>query len=567
MSVFDAKNDKRMDEILFIVKLLSLFFSAIAYFRFFTKTFSKSAGSNPYSARNDIMFVLMILIAVYVLWVFFDKKEKQSNNLIYKIAQPVIFILFFLGAILVTGGYKSNFKYLFLFLIVSYTIEWGLRGGTIIAAVSSTVVLVLDLIFVPHNNGLNYYFEDDISLIGLFFIISWTIGYYVKIERDHIEKLNSLIIKDGLTDLYNHRYFHEFLQISISKAIREDKPISLLLCDMDYFKQYNDVHGHQMGDSLLKNVAKFLNENLDEKHYSFRYGGDEFAVMLLDTDSDEAYRIGEEIRNKFSNHHFEGQEYMPNENITLSIGIATFNKDNADHIDLLRAADEALYKAKYFRRNRVEAYTSLLDDLHLREEKNEDNAKTIASIKTLISVINSRDQFTFSHLQRVVSYCEVIADDFGLSDYDKKILLYGAYMHDIGKIDIPKEIMMKVGKLTAEEWNELKLHPTIGAGIINKIESLKDVIPLILEHHERYDGNGYPGNIPGEKINYLARILTVVDSYDAMTSSRPYQIRKSFQEGLDELQRCSGTQFDPVIVDKFITSIEKMKLSEMENIG
>jgi len=136
-------------------------------------------------------------------------------------------------------------------------------------------------------------------------------------------------------------------------------------------------------------------------------------------------------------------------------------------------------------------------------------------------------------------------------------------MHDIGKIDIPKDVMMKIGALTADEWKELKLHPAIGTGIIQKIGSLKEVMPLILQHHERFDGYGYPNQLTGEQTDYLSRILSVVDAFDAMTSSRPYQVIKSFQEGFAELRRCSGTQFDPQIVETFITSIEKLNLSEL----
>jgi len=562
MSNAEKNKEKRIEGILFMIKFLSLFFAAIGYFRYFIKEFPTREQSQIFNSVNTAT-VFLFLTTVFFLWIFFDRKEKQGLSKLYQIAQPSVFMIFFLGAILLTGGYTSNFKYLFLFLIVSYTIEYDLKGGVIIAAISSAIVLALDLLFAPRV-GVNYYFEDDISMVGLFFIIAITIGYYVKIEREHIDKLNSLVIKDGLTGLYNHRYFHEYLQDCLLDSVKKDQPLSLFLCDMDYFKQYNDVHGHQMGDQLLKNVAEFLTNNLDMKHFVFRYGGDEFAVVLPNTTNEEAYRIAEKIRNAFSNHHFDGQEYMPNENITLSIGVSTYNKESADHIDLLKAADEALYKAKYFRRNRVEAYTSILDDLHKQEGNHEDDAKTIASIKTLISVINSRDQFTFSHLQRVVSYCEAVANDFHLTEEQKKTLLYGAYMHDIGKIDVPKEIMMKVGALTVDEWAELKLHPAIGTEIIQKIESLNGVAPLILQHHERFDGTGYPNQLDGTQTEYLSRILTVVDSFDAMTSSRPYQVRKSFQEGLAELRRCSGTQFDPQIVETFIASVEKMNLTGLD---
>ena len=143
-----------------------------------------------------------------------------------------------------------------------------------------------------------------------------------------------------------------------------------------------------------------------------------------------------------------------------------------------------------------------------------------------------------------------------MSEEDKRTLMYGAYMHDIGKINIDKNVLMKTGKLTDEEWAALKRHPVDGANVIQNIDSLKSVMPLILQHHERYDGRGYPYGLKGEEIDPLARILSVADSFDAMTSNRPYQPRKTYEEAYAELRRCAGTQFDPEIAISFIHIIQ-----------
>jgi putative nucleotidyltransferase with HDIG domain len=187
----------------------------------------------------------------------------------------------------------------------------------------------------------------------------------------------------------------------------------------------------------------------------------------------------------------------------------------------------------------------------------------MTSIRTLISVINSRDKFTYTHLQRVAAYCRQFADDIGLNEEDKRQLCYAAYIHDIGKIDVPKEIIGKTGKLTQEEWEILKTHPAIGAEMIKNVENLDKVYDIILQHHERYDGKGYPNGIMGTETSYLARVLTVIDAFDAMTSERPYQERKTFAEGIAELNRCKGDQFDPDIVDKFVDSISNKGLAEL----
>lgn len=559
MSGIESIKQKKVYEILFLVKLASLLFAVIAYFRYFVKDETQNNQIQFFNYIN-ITTVLLILTITYLLWIFFERKSERDNNVFYRFAQPGIFILFYSGAIYFTGLYESSFKYLFIFLIVSYTIERGLKGGLIIAGISSSLIFAMDLMLAP-KSGVNYYLEDDLSLIGLFFIIATTVGYYVNLEREHIRHLNALVNQDTLTGLYNHRYFHECLTTSLKTARTNKRALSLLMCDMDYFKQFNDIHGHQGGDTLLHSVARFFNDNLSADQTVFRYGGDEFAILLPNASSIEAQAIANDLREKFSDNAFAGEEYLPNENFTMSIGISTFDPSQKTVPNLIRDADEALYKAKFFRRNRVETYVSILDELNLHEKVNIESESMVTSIKTLISVINSRDKFTYTHLQRVMSYCKLFADDIGLQEEDKKLLCYAAYIHDIGKIDVPKEIVAKTGDLTQAEWEVLKTHPAIGAEMIKNVESLKRVYEIILQHHERFDGEGYPNRIKGTDISYLARVLTVVDAFDAMTSERPYQAKKTYLEGIQELRRCSGNQFDPVVVDQFIESITNKELA------
>ena len=221
-----------------------------------------------------------------------------------------------------------------------------------------------------------------------------------------------------------------------------------------------------------------------------------------------------------------------------------------------------MLKIIYIHKNRVETYVSVLDEL--KRDLNEEENALVASIKTLISIINAKDKYTYSHVERVVIYSRLMAKKLGLSEDEKKQLIYGAYMHDIGKINIPNEILTKKMRLTKEEWEILKQHPKDGVEIIKSVNSLKNVVPLILYHHERYDGFGYPVGLKEKEIPYLARVLTVIDSFDAMTSSRPYNKRKTYDEGLIELERCSGTQFDPEIVGIF-SEVVKENINEIQD--
>ncbi|MDZ7542899.1 HD domain-containing protein, partial [Clostridium perfringens] len=185
----------------------------------------------------------------------------------------------------------------------------------------------------------------------------------------------------------------------------------------------------------------------------------------------------------------------------------------------------ALYRAKFFNKNRVETYTSILDEL--KNDIDEKDIELVTSIKTLISVINAKDKFTYGHSERVVLYSRLLAEKLNLNKIDKDTLIYGAYMHDIGKINISQEILMKKMPLTSEEWEIIKQHSENGDEIIRPVKSLEKMIPIILHHHEKYNGMGYPRGLKGEEIPYLARVLTVVDSFDAMTSNRPYNKRKT----------------------------------------
>ncbi|WP_291570069.1 diguanylate cyclase [Clostridium sp. UBA4548] len=553
---------KKINEILSIVKLSSLLFSGIALMGFLFG--GRDGVVSSISARLMLAFVLIVMllvISIYAIWTFSTiSKFQQKHMKTIQLIESILFIVVFLIIILLSGGYSSNYKLLFLFIIITTTIQAGMRDGIIISLVCSAIILVMDLVYVP-NTLVNPYFENDLVLAGIFILTAWPLGFYVKIEGEHIEMLTIQANKDGLTGLYNHRYFHDTLREKIILSERDNQPISMIIMDIDYFKHYNDLYGHQKGDEVLKNIGILLKEISRSKDIVARYGGEEFALILPNTNENEVIKIGEHIRRNIETTYFEGEENQPNGKLTVSVGISVFPDKAKNDIDLIKSADDALYRAKFFNKNRVEIYTSILDEL--KQDIEEKHIDLVTSIKTLISVINAKDKYTYGHVERVVVYCRLIADRLRLSEDEKKTLIYGAYMHDIGKINISEDILNKKMPLTNEEWNILKQHSANGVEIIKPVDSLEYISPLILYHHERYDGKGYPHNLKGEEIPYLVRILTVVDSFDAMTSNRPYNKRKTYEEGVEELRRCSGTQFDPEIVEEFASVI----LENQDRIG
>lgn len=522
----DAGNNKKkkVDEILSIVKVSSLLFSAIAFLQYIFNIISLH-GELPvyYGIVPAALVSIFLLSIIYILWSLasLNKYKKHINKI--QLIETILFMIIFIMAILLSGGNSSNNKFLFLFIIITSTIQGGMHKGVLISVVSSAIILAIDLIF-SGNADVNIYFQNDLILAGVFVLTAWTLGFYVKTENDHIKELQTLVNEDGLTGVYNHRYFYDKLREKMHISEVENEKLSLIFMDIDYFKHYNDLYGHQKGDEALKKIGKLLKNIARENDLVARYGGEEFAIILPNTSEEEATKIAERIRNKVEKTYFEGQENQPNANFTVSVGIAVFPDKAKSELELVKCADDALYRAKFFHKNRVETYVSVLDEL--KRDLNEEENALVASIKTLISIINAKDKYTYSHVERVVIYSRLMAKKLGLSEDEKKQLIYGAYMHDIGKINIPNEILTKKMRLTKEEWEILKQHPKDGVEIIKSVNSLKNVVPLILYHHERYDGFGYPVGLKEKEIPYLARVLTVIDSFDAMTSSRPYNKRK-----------------------------------------
>ena len=186
--------------------------------------------------------------------------------------------------------------------------------------------------------------------------------------------------------------------------------------------------------------------------------------------------------------------------------------------------------------------------------KYELNEEVMMSIRILMSIISAKDTYTYQHVKRVAKYARLIAKGLMLSEENGEKLIYGAYIHDIGKININKDTLIKKAPLNNDEWEEIKRHSKYGWEMVNKINCFKgmeDISNMVLYLHERYDGGGYPKGLEKKDIPYLTRILTVIDSFDAMTSARPYNNKKSYKEGIEELEKCAGTQFDPEIVESF----------------
>jgi diguanylate cyclase (GGDEF)-like protein/putative nucleotidyltransferase with HDIG domain len=354
---------------------------------------------------------------------------------------------------------------------------------------------------------------------------------------------------DELTGLFNHRFFHQRLDEEIARCSRFGEIFSLLILDLDLFKTYNDIHGHLEGDEILRLTSLQIKDSIRAVDIGFRYGGDEFAVILPQTSLDGARRAGERIRKRI-----EAVMDSKGAAVTCSIGVASWPTDGVMRQDILRAADAALYYSKQTGRNRISLASEIaLSEVLRMEVASEGNTAILSTIYALAATVDAKDHHTYGHSKKVAKYATGIAEALGYSQERIGAIRAAALLHDIGKIGVSDQLLAKPGPLSPEDWEPIRAHPNLGVAILKHIESLRGCLAGVQYHHEHYDGTGYPTGLKGDNIPLDARILAIADAYDAMTSLRPYRGKElAPEQALEELERCAGSQFDPRIVDVFL---------------
>lgn len=347
------------------------------------------------------------------------------------------------------------------------------------------------------------------------------------------EEIEYLSFHDQLTGLYNRTYYEKYIQ---KIGHKEFLPFAVLMIDVNGLKLTNDAFGHILGDKLLIAVSNILKKSCRSEDVVVRIGGDEFLVLLPNTDENAVKNVVDRINISISQTKIE--------NIILSVSIGyTIRKSLSESMnEIFMQAEDNMYRHK------------LLESSSMR-------SKTIDIIMNTLYEKSNREML---HTKRVSEICVQIAQELDFTDEQIKEIRIAGMMHDIGKIGIPDGILNSTTSLDNDEWDELQRHCEVGYRILSSVNEFSKIADYVLEHHERIDGNGYPKGIKGDKISVQAKIIAIADSYDAMTSDRSYRAAMSEEYAVNELIRCSGTQFDSIIAKLFVEKVlgKKWEITE-----
>ncbi len=485
----------------------------------------------------------------------------------------------------------------------------GANAGPVLSSSKAAIALpvvyadqLLGVVYVESTELVEFGDEEVLLLRTLADLLAGALH-----NAQTFQKAQQQAITDGLTGLKTHRFFMEALSAEWKRATRAGRSFSLVLIDLDRFKFVNDFHGHLAGDAVLQRIARVLEQNCRRSDVVSRYGGDEFVVMMPETTLDQAVQLAGKLR-----YCVENEPLLREKNITGSFGLSTFPTHGSTPQDLIQMADSAMYISKHQGGNRVstpenvasqegdrwkrdvlEAYLGVTlkrlfstgpeayDEIYRRLEQfavsvqqNPEAAKAngsgagsigglapavIEMLTSLALAVDGKDHFTQGHSQKVSNYAvalaRAIADSSGrplLNEAQIEEVRLGGLLHDVGKVGIPEAILNKGAALTSEEWEAVKVHTILGAKIFEPLQATGELPKMVRHHHEYFDGTGYPDRLVGKAIPMGARIIAIADAFDTILSERSYKKARSLEDGLREIERCGGAQFDPELVITFL---------------
>jgi diguanylate cyclase (GGDEF)-like protein/putative nucleotidyltransferase with HDIG domain len=447
-------------------------------------------------------------------------------------------VLITLG-ILQAHGFTSPFAFFYVWVVV-YAFYFFPRW----AALVQFALVGVGYALVPAEDHMLWWFVTMGTLGASGVAIMMVKGRVFEL----VERLEQLSRTDPLTGLLNRRGYREALDRELERARRHDEPLALAVGDLDHFKQVNDVHGHDAGDLALSRAAAVLTKSMRAIDVAARTGGEEFALLLPGTDPPRALEVTARLREAMR------REFRSGPQLSISFGIATFPDHGHTARSLMGAADRSLYRAKQLGRDRaVVAAADGETGLHNGATRGP-APEHLARMLALAEAAEIRNPVGVTHSQIVAAYAEMIARELGLGESKVERIRVAALLHDVGKIYVSERILKKPGKLTAQEWEQIRKHVELSARLVEH-DDLADIREWIRAHHERPDGTGYPRGLKGEEIPLESRIIAVADAYEAMTNKRPYSPAKTALVAQREMRLLAGTQFDPRVVDAFLKAL------------
>jgi diguanylate cyclase (GGDEF)-like protein len=401
-------------------------------------------------------------------------------------------------------------------------------------------VLEVELVKTPALTG------DDIRHI-------YALGMEISmaLERaQQYEEAQEQANRDFLTGLYGHRALQSELERALKASSRRSEPLAIVAMDVDNFRLFNDTHGHSAGDQVLKMIAEHLANLCQDGNLAGRFGGDDFMVILPKAKRNVAFDFAQSVQGWLSKKHFQvrGGERIP---ISVSCGVAVFPEDGQKRHELLAVADANLYESRSLGGKIVGRPESQKEKAELRK------LGTFGMLESLVTSVDNKDHYTKAHSENVTEYAVMLAQELGHSEQVQKTLRIAGLVHDAGKICIPDRVLRKPGPLTPGEYEVVKHHVAMAEHLLVDLPNLDQVRDAALNHHERFDGTGYPKALKGDQIPLLGRIMAVADAFSAMILDRPYRKGRIIGEALAELERCAGTQLDPELVKAFARVVER----------
>ena len=495
-------------------------------------------------------------------------------------------------------------------------------GSPVLAGSASAAVLpivyadqLLGVLYVETSEPCEFSEEELLLLRTLADLISGALHNALSFQ-----KAQEQAITDGLTGTKTHRFFMEALSAEWKRSTRAGRSFSLVLMDLDRFKFVNDFYGHLEGDLVLQRVGHILEQNCRRSDVVARYGGDEFVILMPETNIEQSRQLASKLRSWIS-----ADPLLREKNITASFGIASFPVHGSTPQELIQVADASMYLSKHqggnavstadhfdtgeskrWKRDVLEAYLGVtlkrlfstgpeaFEEIYQRLEQVAESLNAVEAgapgtdgessaafsagepapgsgegiqalpllvidtITSLAAAIDAKDPYTQGHSQKVAAYAALIGEALGLGDAQVGEIRLGGTLHDIGKVGIPESVLNKSGPLNPEEWETMKAHVRFGAKILEPLRGLSRVRQMVKHHHEFFDGSGYPDGLSGTQIPLGARIIALADAYDTITSDRTYSKARPAEEAFAELERCAGTQFDPELVTVFIKALRRL---------